>query len=390
MNNEEYTNAINLYNKEEINSEEFEKRLETLTDNLNSPLREFYIINAYLNDKLTLPLDKNEYLYANASSILESSEISSSDKSKIKCALINAYFSDGRYKDSEKYAKSMLNDFSDTLEYLKTLANYYTKTRRYELAGSLYNIITNIDKNELCKAEYKTFERINSHKQDPYFPTSKEHQDKYRGFMRSLRIKVNNSKINSQARNIHFNHDFDTFVAFDTETTGLYHEMDSIIELAAIRVVNGKIVEEKEFMFQELVYPEKKSIPKDIEKLTGITNEMAKNSKKMWEVLPQFMDFVKDDILVGYNCNSFDCLFLADVAKKYKIKIKNEYYDVLNLVKQSKDMINSVNNKLESVSSALGIKNPQAHRALGDAITTARVYLNLKEKYDILEKNDRS
>ncbi len=394
INKDEYIKTINLYKTDEITSEEFDNRIKKLTQGLPCPLREFYIINSYLNDELVVPEDKKEFLYPNALLILESNDVSNMDKNKIKCALINAYFSDSNYEKAEKYANNLLYEFSNDIAVLKSLASYYTKTRRYDLAGNLYKIIINLDKNESIKKDHTDFERISNNKKDPYFPKTQESQKKYCDFMKSLNIDVNFTRpknstrmIDYPIRKIHLDVDFDSFVAFDIETTGLSHISDSIIELAAIRVVNGKVVEEKEFLFQELVHPDKKNIPRSVERLTGITNEMVKDAKMIWEILPEFVEFIKDDILVGYNCKKFDSWFLYDAGKACNITINNQYYDAENLAEKLSGIINSTNNKLESVSKALGIENPQAHRALADAITTARVYLALKNKVQAITVN---
>ena len=132
-------------------------------------------------------------------------------------------------------------------------------------------------------------------------------------------------------------------------------------------------------MFQELVHPYKKSIPKVVENLTGISNEMVKDSKEIWEVFPEFVDFIGDNILVGYNCMTFDSKFLVRAGRLSNLIINNKYFDVMHMARKYKNIINSKNMTLVEVGKALDIENPQAHRALADAITTAKVYLKMKE-----------
>ena len=177
---------------------------------------------------------------------------------------------------------------------------------------------------------------------------------------------------------------FKSFVAFDIETTGIDHNRDSIIELAAIRVIDGKIIESKEFIFQELVHPYKKRISPIIEDLTGITNEMVYDSREIWEVFKDFAEFIQDDILLGYNCMTFDSKFLVRAGRLSNVKIENKYFDVMNYVKKFQYKLNYDKKTLTNISTLLGITNPNAHRALADAITTAKVYLKLLEIDDDL------
>ena len=146
-----------------------------------------------------------------------------------------------------------------------------------------------------------------------------------------------------------------------------------------IKVVNGEIVEKKDFIFQELVKPYKKKIPKNVEELTGITNKMVAECRNIWEVFPDFVKFIENNVLVGYNCMTFDSKFLVRAGRLSNLIINNQYFDVMHLVKKYKKSLDTENMTLVQVGKALGIENPQAHRALADAITTAKVYLKILE-----------
>lgn len=100
----------------------------------------------------------------------------------------------------------------------------------------------------------------------------------------------------------------------------------------------------------------------------------------MWEVTPDFMKFVGDNILVGFNCVMFDSKVLARAGRHSHIVIKNKYFDVMRYAGQFKKQLDLEGSKcsLEKVAEKLNIKNPNAHRALADAITTAQVFLKLR------------
>lgn len=102
----------------------------------------------------------------------------------------------------------------------------------------------------------------------------------------------------------------------------------------------------------------------------------------MWEVISDFIDFVGDNVLVGYNSANFDSRFLARAGRYCNKVIENPHFDVLQYAKRIKNDIgyNEENFKLNSIAKFCGVENPQAHRAWADALTTARVYLKLREK----------
>ncbi len=397
MDLKKYNIIIELYKNKKIDREEFESSVVNITEELSSPLKEFFRINCYLYNYYYVPKDKRTYLITNSLPILESDIISLDDKNKIKCALVNTYMSIYNYEMSETYAKDLLNEFSSDIKVLRELANYYTKTRRYDLADNLFKTIIKLNGEELIKFEFESYQKILNGSRSPYLPALPENKDIYIAFMKTLGIKVENTsnrivKVSAHEKQPekisieaypkpveHIKPDFDSFVAFDVETTGIDHSKDSIIEIAAIKVVNGKIVEEKEFLFQRLVHPYKKSISQNVEKLTGITNEMVKESKRIWEAFPEFAEFIGDNILLGYNCMTFDSKFLVRAGRLSNLIIFNEYFDVMHLAQKLKKELNSDNMTLVQVGKALGIENPQAHRALADAITTAKVYLKLLE-----------
>ncbi|MDD7603224.1 MAG: 3'-5' exonuclease, partial [Firmicutes bacterium] len=109
----------------------------------------------------------------------------------------------------------------------------------------------------------------------------------------------------------------------DIETTGLDYFYDEIIEISAIKVVDGHFSD----TFSQLVRPDE-PISDFITKLTGITNDMLADKPSIKDALPLFLDFIGDSLLVGYNVN-FDINFLYDAAKEYlNVEFDNDYVDV--------------------------------------------------------------
>ena len=175
--------------------------------------------------------------------------------------------------------------------------------------------------------------------------------------------------------------DFDTFVAFDLEITGRSSKIDSIIEIGAVKVVGGQIIETGEFTFQELVQPlDHKKVSAEITTLTGITNDEAYAARLIWEVLPDFMKFAGDAVLVVFNCITFDSRFMVWAGRYSNWIIENKYFDVMRYADQFKEQlgIDAKKFSLGELSEKLEIENLRAHRAIADAITTARVFLKLK------------
>lgn len=173
---------------------------------------------------------------------------------------------------------------------------------------------------------------------------------------------------------------FDSFVAFDIETTGTYGADNGdgpaeITEIGAVKVVNGEIVAR----FSELANPGREIVP-NIAKLTHITNEMVRDKPPIDEVIRKFKDFVGDAILVGHNIKSCDIPHIAKAAKRAGITFDNDYFDTYRYAKTMKDTMGWENVKLEYLSQQFGISQPDAHRAWCDAEANVGVYFKLKEQ----------
>lgn len=161
-------------------------------------------------------------------------------------------------------------------------------------------------------------------------------------------------------------------VVFDVETTGLNPEGDEIIELGAVKVVNGRIKEK----FSTFVKP-KESIPKEITNLTGITNEMVAHAPTIENVIADFYDYTRGCVISGYNIVGFDMNFIKKAASANGLKFDNNIMDVFIMARQAS--LRTANYKLGTVVKALGLTLNDAHRAYNDAYATALVLLELSK-----------
>ncbi|NPA33251.1 MAG: 3'-5' exonuclease [Aquificae bacterium] len=161
-----------------------------------------------------------------------------------------------------------------------------------------------------------------------------------------------------------------TFVVVDVETTGFDVERSEIIDIAAVRVEGGVITDK----FSSLVYPGD-FIPERIRRLTGITNAMLIGQPRMSEVLPRFLEFVKDDVVVGHFVEQ-DVRFIDKYTKLYYNKrFKNPTLCTLKLSRRLFPGLERYT--LQSVARELGLSTDRAHRALKDALLTAEVFIRI-------------
>ena len=160
------------------------------------------------------------------------------------------------------------------------------------------------------------------------------------------------------------------YVVMDLEMTGISPEEDKIIEIGAVRIRDGKVVE----MFQTFVNP-KRPIPLRVTELTGISDEMVKDALEEDIAIEQFLDFLGEDILVGHSIK-FDYSFLKQWAVNKKRVLEKNACDTFKIsrkllpVEQPKS--------LEALCEHFQIERKQAHRALDDALETAKLFEKLK------------
>ncbi|MCL2675525.1 MAG: exonuclease domain-containing protein [Firmicutes bacterium] len=165
------------------------------------------------------------------------------------------------------------------------------------------------------------------------------------------------------------------FVIFDIETTGLDRINDKITEIGAVRIKNGRLSE----TFSCFIDPQV-PIPERITKLTGITDADVAGALLIGEALPDIFKFFDGAVLVGHNSESFDFPFLAHNALKEKIFFDNKRLDTYLLAKEH---LSLDKNKLGDLAAHFGIVNTGAHRALTDAVATAKAFIAICKARDL-------
>ena len=167
------------------------------------------------------------------------------------------------------------------------------------------------------------------------------------------------------------------YVAFDLETTGLSSQKDEIIEIGAVRMQGGKELER----FQTFVNPRRRLEQKIVE-LTGITDAMLADAPSIETVLPEFLEFVGDRVLVAHNAD-FDTGFIREACRKQGLPYGFTSVDTLIL---SQNLLPHLNKfKLDVVSNALSLPDFNHHRAGDDAVTCGLIFHKLTDKLRELE-----
>ena len=163
----------------------------------------------------------------------------------------------------------------------------------------------------------------------------------------------------------------DSFVVFDIETTGFSQSNDRIIEIGAVKVVHGEIVDK----YSSFVNPEV-PIPYKIEQLTGISDSMVMDAPTIEVVLPEFLAFCQGSSLVAHNA-SFDVGFIQKNAERLGTEID---FTVIDTVGLSRILLPELSRyRLNTVAKALGITLENHHRAVDDAGATAEIFVKLIE-----------
>lgn len=150
------------------------------------------------------------------------------------------------------------------------------------------------------------------------------------------------------------------YVVYDLETTGTSPFNDSIIEISAVKVKDGKVVEE----FSELVNP-LRPIPPQASAVNNITDDMVSGSPTIEVIMPKFIEFIGDMVLVGHNIHCFDMKFIWRICEElYNQTITNDYIDTLPFAR--KKLPDLSRHRLVDLALHYGISTDGAHRALYD------------------------
>ena len=163
------------------------------------------------------------------------------------------------------------------------------------------------------------------------------------------------------------------YVVFDIETTGLDTYNDRIIEIGAVKVVDGEIVEE----FEELINPGF-SIPYNITRITGIDDMLVADAHYPGVVFTLFNDFIKDvDFIIGHNAKRFDYPFLRSEFKRNAIRMnevpcKDTIWEAKRKLRRAKGY------SLKALCEHFKIENKNAHRALSDVYATHELFIKLQ------------
>lgn len=161
------------------------------------------------------------------------------------------------------------------------------------------------------------------------------------------------------------------YIVFDIETTGLSQKKNKIIEIGAVKVKDGEEIDR----FSEFINPEE-PIPYSIEQLTSITDEMVMHAPTVDVILPKFLEFCGDDIVVAHNA-AFDTGFIKKNARDLGMKFDNTIMDTMTLSHVLLPELGKFT--LDRVCKALNVKNEHHHRAVDDANATAKIFVKLYE-----------
>ena len=164
----------------------------------------------------------------------------------------------------------------------------------------------------------------------------------------------------------------DEFIVFDIETTGLSAQTCKITEIGAVKVQGGKVLER----YNVFVNPEI-PIPEEIVKLTGITDEMVKDADTIDKVLPEFLAFCGDRLLIAHNAD-FDTGFIRYNAKALEIPFENPYLDTVALSRYLNPELKK--HKLDTLAEYFELGNFNHHRACDDAEMLAMIFFKMMEK----------
>lgn len=164
----------------------------------------------------------------------------------------------------------------------------------------------------------------------------------------------------------------DAFVVFDIETTGFSSENDRIIEIGAVKVKDGEVLDR----FEAFVNPER-PIPTHITELTGITDDMVQDAEPIGPVLRRFHEFIQDAVLVAHNAY-FDVGFIRKNLRDLDMRLHHGILDTVPLARYLFPELKR--HRLDTIAKHLGIDMGAHHRAVDDAMTTMKILMKAMDK----------
>ena len=170
------------------------------------------------------------------------------------------------------------------------------------------------------------------------------------------------------------------YVLFDLETTGLDTVNDQIVEISALKVAGGKIVDEYSTLVNPGIH-----IPYQASCINGITDDMVKDSPTVEEAIRGFKLFAGDEVLIGHNIIRFDMAFITRDVRTYLGKnMDNELVDTVILSRRLLPELDR--HSLEALAAHYNVSYEGAHRALADCYINMKVYEHLCEELSIGDK----
>lgn len=165
------------------------------------------------------------------------------------------------------------------------------------------------------------------------------------------------------------------YCVLDLETTGVFVGSSKIIEISALKVRDNQIIDE----YSTLINPQC-HIPAEATAVNHITDEMVNNAPTLDEKIDEVLEFLGDDIIVGYNNASFDMNLIYDSALKFRgIYFNNDFIDLLHVSRRSIEGLE--NYKLETVCKHYGLDTTGEHRALKDCYLTKECYNRIIDEF---------
>lgn len=196
------------------------------------------------------------------------------------------------------------------------------------------------------------------------------------GGSRSNQKKKNDLAVTQKGKTKHLHQALmdGTFIAFDIETTGGNPERNGITEIFALRYHKGRVVD----TFGSMVNP-KVPIPPIVRRMTGITNKMVKNAPPIEEVIPGFVEFIQDDVLVSHNTIG-DMKFIRYFSRQVLGEMVSNYYLCTHLLVE-KLVAEAPDKSLKGLADFFHLPaDDQLHRAKADAYLTLELFKKLQER----------